>query len=86
MPRRLSISSTNTDHTESIAYLNADITDPANTIVQNQITGSEAKVLVIMDSGEQRLITFEVPRENCTVADLLEQVISIIFIKFFFIV
>lgn len=33
-----------------------------------------AKMLVILDNGEQRLITFTLPRESCTVQELLEQV------------
>lgn len=33
-----------------------------------------AKMLVILKSGEQRLITFTLPRETCTVQELLEQV------------
>lgn len=33
-----------------------------------------AKMLVIMQCGEQRLITFTLPRESCTVQELLEQV------------
>lgn len=35
---------------------------------------NSAKMLVILVSGEQRLITFTLPRETCTVQDLLEQV------------
>lgn len=35
---------------------------------------NSAKMLVILVSGEQRLITFTLPRESCTVQDLLEQV------------
>ncbi|KRF98933.1 uncharacterized protein Dwil_GK27566 [Drosophila willistoni] len=35
---------------------------------------NSAKMLVILASGEQRLITFTLPRESCTVQDLLEQV------------
>ncbi|KAL1378285.1 hypothetical protein pipiens_015681 [Culex pipiens pipiens] len=33
-----------------------------------------AKMLVILQSGEQRLITFTLPKESCTVQELLEQV------------
>lgn len=33
-----------------------------------------AKMLVILQSGEQRLITFTLPKECCTVQELLEQV------------
>lgn len=33
-----------------------------------------AKMLVILDNGEQRLITFTLPRETCTVQELLDQV------------
>lgn len=31
-------------------------------------------MLVSLENGEQRLITFTVPKETCTVQDLLEQV------------
>ncbi|XP_008206476.1 uncharacterized protein LOC100122748 isoform X2 [Nasonia vitripennis] len=58
---------------ESVAYLQQEISDPHTTIVQHQITGNEAKMLVILADGQQRLITFEVPKEDCTVQDLLEQ-------------
>ncbi|KAJ8674883.1 hypothetical protein QAD02_010669 [Eretmocerus hayati] len=58
---------------ESVAYLQQEIKDPNTAIVQDQITGNEAKMLVILENGEQRLITFEVPTEECTVQDLLEQ-------------
>lgn len=63
---------------ESYAYLQQEIKDPASTIVQHQINGNEAKMLVILPNGEQRLITFEVPKEDCTVLDLLEQVTKIL--------
>lgn len=33
-----------------------------------------AKMLVILQNGEQRLITFTLPKESCTVQELLEQV------------
>lgn len=33
-----------------------------------------AKMLVILENGEQRLITFTLPKETCTVQELLEQV------------
>lgn len=33
-----------------------------------------AKMLVVLQSGEQRLITFTLPKESCTVQELLEQV------------
>lgn len=69
---------------ESVAYLQQEIDDPHTTIVQHQITGNEAKMLVILADGQQRLITFEVPKEDCTVQDLLEQVTVIIFAYFIF--
>uniref|UniRef100_A0ABD2XM57 Uncharacterized protein n=1 Tax=Trichogramma kaykai TaxID=54128 RepID=A0ABD2XM57_9HYME len=58
---------------ESIAYLQQDVGDPAKTVVQHQVKGNEAKMLVILENGEQRLISFGVPEDDCTVADLLEQ-------------
>lgn len=45
-----------------------------NNKVQHQIKGNIAKMLVIFVNGEQRLITFEIPHEDCTVQDLLKQV------------
>ncbi|KAK2579020.1 hypothetical protein KPH14_002814 [Odynerus spinipes] len=58
---------------ESIAYLQKVIDNPSNTIVQRQIQGNTAKMLVMLSNGEQRLITFDIPNEDCTVQDLLEQ-------------
>ncbi|XP_037905145.1 protein split ends isoform X3 [Hermetia illucens] len=37
-------------------------------------TQKSARMLVILSNGEQRLITFTLPRESCTVQELLEQV------------
>lgn len=59
---------------ESYAYLQRVIADPHTAIVQQQITGNVAKMLVVLLDGEQRLITFDIPIEECTVQDLLEQV------------
>ncbi|XP_072750156.1 uncharacterized protein [Anoplolepis gracilipes] len=59
---------------ESVAYLQKIINDPSTAIVQHQIKGNEAKMLVMLTSGEQRLITFEIPNEDCTVHDLLDQI------------
>ncbi|XP_043472119.1 uncharacterized protein LOC122504870 isoform X2 [Leptopilina heterotoma] len=59
---------------ESYAYLQRVIADPHTAIVQHQITGNVAKMLVVLLDGEQRLITFDIPIEECTVQDLLEQV------------
>ncbi|KAG7206518.1 hypothetical protein KM043_003863 [Ampulex compressa] len=59
---------------ESIAYLQKIIDNPAHTIVQQQIQGNTAKMLVMLSNGQQRLITFDIPNEDCTVQDLLEQV------------
>lgn len=39
-----------------------------------QDTRESAKMLVILENGEQRLITFTLPKESCTVQELLEQV------------
>lgn len=33
-----------------------------------------ARMLVMLQSGEKRLITFTLPKESCTVQELLEQV------------
>ncbi|KAL7298667.1 hypothetical protein TKK_0008431 [Trichogramma kaykai] len=59
---------------DPIAYpVKEEIKDPTKTIVQHQVAGNEVKMLVILKSGEQRLITFTLANHECTVADLLEQ-------------
>ncbi|XP_015187662.1 PREDICTED: uncharacterized protein LOC107072337 isoform X2 [Polistes dominula] len=58
---------------ESIAYLQKVINNPSNTIVQRQIQGNTAKMLVMLPNGEQRLITFDISNNDCSVQDLLEQ-------------
>ncbi|CAK9818629.1 Sentrin-specific protease 7 [Anthophora plagiata] len=63
---------------ESVAFLEKVIHNPIDTKVQHQIQGNTAKMLVMLSNGEQRLITFDIPNEDCTVQDLLEQV-NIIF-------
>lgn len=63
---------------ESVAYLQKTINDPANAIVQHQIQGNTAKMLVMLATGEQRLITFDIPNEDCTVHDLLDQVRAVL--------
>lgn len=67
----------------SVAYLQKVIENPSTTIVQNQIDGNTVKMLVVLQNEEQRLITFDIPNEPCTVQDLLEQV-SVRFRFFFF--
>lgn len=63
---------------ESVAYLQKTINDPTNAIVQHQIQGNTAKMLVMLATGEQRLITFDIPNEDCTVHDLLDQVRAVL--------
>lgn len=36
-----------------------------------------ARMLVFLQTGEQRLITFTLPKESCTLQEVLEQVINI---------
>ncbi|XP_033226791.1 uncharacterized protein LOC117179068 isoform X2 [Belonocnema kinseyi] len=67
-------SETESNSSESYAYLQRVIENPASAIVQEQIKGNVAKMLVVLLDGEQRLITFDIPAEDCTVQDLLEQV------------
>lgn len=62
------------ENSSSVAYLQKIINDPANAIVQHQIQGNVAKMLVMLSTKEQRLIKFEIPKEDCTVHDLLDQV------------
>lgn len=42
--------------------------------LNNAVERESAKMLVILDNGEQRLITFTLPKETCTVQELLDQV------------
>lgn len=55
-----------------------EINDPCSAIVQNQVTGDEANLLVLYADTQQRLITFDIPEEQCTVQDLLKVVIILI--------
>lgn len=48
-------------------------TDQSQHIIETEARES-AKMLVVLQSGEQRLITFTLPKESCTVQELLEQV------------
>ncbi|XP_043281309.1 uncharacterized protein [Venturia canescens] len=61
------------DGSSSFAFLQKVIDSPHETIVQSQIAGNTVKMLVVLQNGEQRLITFDIPNEPCTVQDLLEQ-------------
>ncbi|XP_046586106.1 uncharacterized protein LOC107224533 isoform X1 [Neodiprion lecontei] len=58
----------------SLTFVQKPIDNPQTCIVQRQINGNTAKMLVVLPNGEQRLITFDIPNEECTVHDLLEQV------------
>lgn len=59
-----------------------EIKNPQTAIVQKQIKGNTAKMLVALQTGEQRLITFDIPKEECTVHDLLEQVRNQVWLLF----
>lgn len=72
--RSIALSSSDSEDNPIEACLQHEIQDPANAIVQQQINGNEVKMLEILDNGDQRLITFDIPREDCTVKDLLESV------------
>ena len=39
-----------------------------------------AKMLIFLQNGEQRLITFTLPKESCTLQEVLEQVCYLCFI------
>ena len=85
-------SDTESSSSESYAYLKRVIENPQTAIVQQHIEGNVAKMLVVLLDGEQRLITFDIPSEDCTVQDLLEQVwvcllfvpVSYFFLYYFF--
>lgn len=38
-------------------------------------------MLVLLANGEQRLITFTIPKEQCTIQEILEQVLPIVINK-----
>lgn len=42
-----------------------------------------AKMLIFLQNGEQRLITFTLPKESCTLQEVLEQVTFITILLFF---
>ncbi|XP_046749761.1 uncharacterized protein LOC124413272 isoform X4 [Diprion similis] len=58
----------------NLTFIQKPIDNPQTCIVQRQINGNTAKMLVVLPNGEQRLITFDIPNEECTVQDLLDQV------------
>lgn len=39
--------------------------------------GESIRMLVLLANGELRLITFTIPKEQCTIYEILEQVISL---------
>lgn len=47
---------------------------PEQQIIDREQQRESARMLVILQNGEQRLITFTLPKESCTVQELLEQV------------
>ena len=49
------------------------ITLPDSTPKGEEYTDS-IRMLVLLDNGEQRLITFTLPKEACTIQEILEQV------------
>ena len=57
-------------------YLQQEVESPQTTVVQHQVFEHKVKMLVVNKNNEQRLITFEIPEEDCTVEDLLELVIN----------
>lgn len=42
-------------------------------MIDKEVRGS-ARMLIVLENGEQRLITFTLPKESCTVQELLEQI------------
>ena len=48
--------------------------DPETSIVQDQVIGDRAKILLRYDDGRENLITFNIPNEQCTVRDLVDEV------------
>ncbi|XP_015520107.2 uncharacterized protein LOC107224531 isoform X1 [Neodiprion lecontei] len=57
----------------NLTFVQKPIDNPQSCIVQRQINGNTAKMLVVLPNRQQRLITFDIPNEECTVQDLLEQ-------------
>lgn len=58
---------------EGCPYLQKLIKNPRNEIVQQQIEGNTVKMLVVTPKNSQRLVTFDISNQECTVYDLLEQ-------------
>lgn len=54
--------------------LQQQISQDQSHIIETEVARESAKMLVVLQSGEQRLITFTLPKESCTVQELLEQV------------
>ena len=50
------------------------IESPETTLVRDHIPGWVAKMLIFLENGDQRLITFDVPSDHCTVQDLIDGV------------
>ena len=67
--------------TECFAYLQQVITDPDAAVVQEQIKGNVVKMLIILPDGDQKMVVFDIPLENCTVLTLLQQVKKLFVLK-----
>lgn len=53
---------------------NQQIINPEPPYVIEKEVRESAKMLIVLENGEQRLITFTLPKESCTVQELLEQI------------
>lgn len=60
-----------------LVYLPTTTKSATETFVRDQVPGDQesVKILIVLVSGEQRLITFDVPDDHITVQDLLCQVL-----------
>lgn len=50
-----------------------EIKNPQTAIVQKEIKRNTTKILVEFQSGVQSFVSFEIPKEECTVLDLMEE-------------
>ncbi|KAF7988799.1 hypothetical protein HCN44_007109 [Aphidius gifuensis] len=60
-------------NTDGYAFLQEAIDNPQTAIVQYQVEGNTVNILVFEPNGEQSLTTSDIPNEECTITDLLEQ-------------
>lgn len=71
---------------EILVSVYEEIKSPSSVVVQHQMEGNTVKMLIILESEKQQLITFNLPNEDCTVQDLLNYVIIVLQLVNYFII